>query len=497
MMRDAAEEALVRPGANCWRVGEAERLAVIIDADAYFTALRRAMLNARRSILMIGWDFDARIRLGEPAEGDAGPEKLGDFVLWLARQRKGLHIRLLRWDTGAFLAMLRGRTWWTIMRWKAHPRITLKLDAKHPLTSSHHQKIVVIDDALAFCGGIDITAGRWDSREHLDDDPRRLGPDGQPQQPWHDATVACDGQAARILGDLARDRWQVACGERLEPIAPAASLWPDGLTPAFRTVRVAVSRTRPDIPEVETAHEIEQLYLDLIAGARKTIYAESQYFASRKIAQAIAARLTEEDPPEIVIINPTGAQGWLEPLAMDTARARLIEALRRIDRHGRFRVYHPMTEGGAPIYVHAKIMVVDDRFLRVGSSNMNNRSMRLDTECDVLLPAEREGDTGLRAQISQLRDDLLAEHLGCREDEVAAAIAEHGLIGAIERLRRAPGQGRTLKPYELPELSGLEQWLADNEILDPNGPDRIFEPLSQRSLFKGWRWPRRLRKRDR
>lgn len=490
-MKDGSEDALLRPGVNCWRVGEADQLAVIIDADGYFSALRSAMLQAEHSILMIGWDFDARIKLGERNKPDNGPDRLGDFVLWLADQKPDLQVRLLRWDTGAFLAMFRGTTWLTILRWKAHKRITLRLDAKHPLTSSHHQKIVVIDDALAFCGGIDMTAGRWDTREHRDDDPRRIGPDGRPHQPWHDATVACDGPVAGILGDLARDRWAIASGERLEPTPAPRSIWPDALEPVFRNVQVAVARTRPDIPEVEEAHEIEQLYLDLIRGARRMIYAESQYFASRRIAQAVAERLAQDDPPEIVIINPDTAQGWLEPIAMDSARARLVEALQRLDRQGRFRMYHPMTAAGEAIYVHAKVMIVDDRYLRVGSSNMNNRSLRLDTECDVLLPAGEQ--EAVRSQITQLRNDLLAEHLGCRDEDVGEAVRQRGLIGAIEHLRRPTGEGRTLQPYELPELNGVEQWLADNEILDPNGPDRIFEPLSRRSLFKGWRWPRRRR----
>src|SRR5690606_25395620 len=104
-----------------------------------------------------------------------------------------------------------------------------------------------------------------------------------------------------------------------------------------------------------------------------------QYFASRKIARAIAQRLREADGPEIVVVNPDTAEGWLEPIAMDSARARLVEALQRLDEHGRFRLYHPQTQGGQAIYVHAKILVVDDRLFRVGSSNFNNRSMRLDS----------------------------------------------------------------------------------------------------------------------
>ena len=488
---DASSDRLTRPGWNCWRVEQSSRFTVIADADEYFRAVRQAMAQARHSILMIGWDFDARIHLGD-ATDDGGPAALGDFVMWLARRRPSLHVRLLRWDTGALKSIFRGATLMTILRWKMHPRITLRLDGKHPFASSHHQKIVVIDDCLAFCGGIDMTEGRWDTRDHLDDDPRRISPRGKPMKPWHDATSAFDGPAARALGDLARDRWRIASGEELPSVPDVQGCWPDILTPMFRDVPLAISRTRPEISDVTPSFEIEQMYLDLIGRAKKVIYAESQYFASRKIAQAIARRLIEEDPPEIVIINPISAEGWLEPMAMDTARARLVEALQRLDHRGRFRIYHPVTDKGAEIYVHAKVMIVDDTYLRVGSSNFNNRSLRLDTECDVLLAAERPGAEATRRRILQLRDDLLAEHLAQDHTAVAEAIAaqDHSLIATIEAARGIRGQGRTLIPYEIPELSGFETWLADNEILDPEGPDKIFEPLGKRGLFRKWHWPR-------
>ena len=476
------EDRLLQPGRNCWRIEQAGRFALIVDGADYFVALRQAMLRARRSIMLIGWDFDARIALGPG--GDDGPERLGDFIIWLADRTPALEIRLLRWDTGAFKAMLRGNTLWTILRWKAHPRITLKLDAAHPPAASHHQKIVVIDDSVAFCGGIDVTMQRWDTRKHLDDDPRRIGPDGRPGHPWHDATSAADGDAARALGDLARARWKAATGQELTPCDDCQDCWPAGLRPTFTDIRPAIARTLPRMTSVTPAHEIEAAWLDMIAGARRMIYAENQYFASRRIGHAIAKRLAGEDPPEIVIVAPQTADGWLEPLAMDTARAKLVEALRRIDRHGRLRIYHPVTQHRAPIYVHAKVMVVDDRVLRVGSSNFNNRSMRLDTECDVILSVDEPGNEHLAKEIAALRDDLLAEHLGVSPAEVSEKIAQTGsLIATVEALR---GAGRSLLPYEVPELSDLEAWLAENEILDPNGPEEIFESPARRGLWKGW-----------
>ena len=209
-------------------------------------------------------------------------------------------------------SLFRGITPLTLLRWRLNGRIAAKLDSAHPPGASHHQKILVIDDGFAFCGGIDMTGGRWDRRAHQDGDPARVGPNGRPYLAWHDATMALDGAAAAALGALARERWACAGGRELAPVECRSECWPEALDPQFRHVEVAISRTRPDHEHVEAAHEIEALYLALIARARRSIYAESQYFASRRIAEAIAKRLAEPDSPEIVLINPAQADGWLE-----------------------------------------------------------------------------------------------------------------------------------------------------------------------------------------
>jgi phosphatidylserine/phosphatidylglycerophosphate/cardiolipin synthase-like enzyme len=491
-MNDAARPApgtILQPGRNCWRVEKAERVAVIIDAAEYFRAARSAMLAAEHRIMLIGWDFDARIALVPEDETPEAPSRLGDFILWLVQRRPGLEVVVLRWDLGALKSLFRGATLLTVLRWMRHPRISLKLDGAHPPGASHHQKIVVIDDTLAFCGGIDITSLRWDTREHRDDEPGRRNPGRYPHPPWHDATTALEGPAAAALGELARHRWCTAGGKPLQPVERHTECWPKNLRAEFQNLEIAIARTSPEFGGADGVHEIEQLYLDLIASARRSIYAESQYFASRRIAEAMARRLAEPEGPEIVLINPFTAQGWLEPLAMDTARARLHEALRRIDPHRRFRIYHPYTAGGKSIYVHAKILVIDDRVLRIGSSNMNNRSMRLDTECDLVIDAATPANDGAGANILAIRDGLLAEHLGCSIGAVARSFASTGsLIATIEALR---GKGKTLRPYETPALNSVEKWLANNEVLDPEGPNEMFEPLAKRKLLKRLgRWAR-------
>ena len=464
-------EDLLTPGESCWWIETASRASVIVDADDYFRVAREAMLAAKRQILLIGWDFDARIRLSnDESKDDDGPNTVGAFISWLVDRTPGLEVYLLRWDMGALKVLTRGSTVFTVLNWMRKRRIHTKLDGHHPTGASHHQKIVVIDDCLAFCGGIDMTAERWDTRDHADDEPRRVDPAGRAYKPWHDATTALEGPAAKALGELARERWAIAGGRPITPPRVTTDCWPPSLTATFTGISVAISRTAPEMPDQPPVHEIEALYLALIARAKRRIYAESQYFASRRVAEAMARRLDEPDGPEIVIVNPDTAQGWLEPLAMDTARARLVEALRRRDRHGRFRMYHPVTAGGQSIYVHAKILIIDDDVIRIGSSNFNNRSLRLDTECDVTM--REDGDA-----IPHIRSSLIAEHLGLPVDTVAERLATGSMIDTIESLR---GRGKTLVPYEVPDLSTVEAWLADNEVLDPEGADEMFETMSTR-----------------
>jgi len=483
---------LLRPGETCWRIARADRVAVIVDAADYFATVRAAVQKARHTVLLIGWDFDTRIKLGRPGDDSKVPNKLGKFLTWVVRQRPDLRVYVLRWDLGAIHALGRGTTPLVILDWLTDDRIRFKLDGAHPAGSAHHQKIVVIDDTLAFCGGIDMTADRWDTREHLDEHPERIRPTTRRRYgPWHDVSTAVDGEVARALGEMARERWKRATGEDIEPPPPMESAWPEGLDPSFRDVDVAVSRTAPEHEGRSGVHEIEALYLAAIAAAERTIYIESQYFASRKLADAMAARLREADGPEIVVVNPEAADGWLEEEVMGSSRARLLRLVGEADRNDRFRMYTPVTTRRRPIYVHAKVMVVDDRLLKVGSSNLNNRSLGFDTECDLSIEA-RPGAVGgadLGRTIVGLRNDLVAEHLGVENAVLEREIERAGgsLVRAIEALR---SDGRSLVPFAPPETNAVEEaMLAENQLLDPERPSSRWRSMRRglRSLIPAFR----------
>ncbi len=479
---------MLETGRNCWRIATADRASVVVDAADYFALARQAMLNAKSQILLIGWDFDTRICLDYDAK-DGAPNELGKFLTWLPKHRPGLQIHILKWDLGAIALLGRGTTILRLIRWARSKQIHFKLDSTHPPGASHHQKIVVIDDSLAFCGGIDMTGSRWDTRDHADcDEHRRRPTTGRRYPPWHDATMAVGGDAAAALGDLARERWARAGGDPLPRPDPGSDPWPEALEPHFRNVEVAIARTRASVDGDEAVREIEALYLDMIRGARRFIYAENQYFASRVITDEICKRLAEPDGPEFVIVNPKTSQGWLDEEAMSPARAELLKRIRQCDIHGRFRIYTPVTQGGDDIYVHSKITIADDRQLRVGSANINNRSLGFDSECDLLIDADRPANAGAAEAIGELRCDLLAEHLGVSVDTIAAKFAE---TGSLVRTIDAFHGGRGLVPFVAKEPNRVERALVESELLDPESAGAACEPLARPGLLAGLkaRWP--------
>jgi phospholipase D1/2 len=428
---------------------------------------------------LIGWDLDTRVRLADEHPDPEVPLTLGPLLSFLSRRRPELKIYVMAWDEGLLSVPARGTTAFRLLRWR-WDGVTMKWDSTHPLNASHHQKILVVDDCVGFCGGIDITADRWDTRDHKDGDPGRKRPfTGRFYGPWHDATMALEGPAARALGDLARKRWAMCAGSELKPAQSAGDCWPDGLEVGFHNVPVAIARTRAKVGEHREVREIEALFVEMIGAARKRIYIETQYFASRVVAKAIVERLEDPDGPEIIVINPRTGQYWLDEGVMGPARYHLLQAVRARDPHNRFRIYSPVTDGSQDIYVHAKVMIIDHIFLRVGSANLNNRSMGLDSECDVVIDARN--DETAQARIAKIQCDLLAEHLGVTEQEFGAALEEEGsLIAAIEALR---GHGRTLWPLEPARPGLIKSELSLSEALDPEGPDDKFEPPARPGLL--------------
>jgi phosphatidylserine/phosphatidylglycerophosphate/cardiolipin synthase-like enzyme len=152
------------------------------------------------------------------------------------------------------------------------------------------------------------------------------------------------------------------------------------------------------------------------------------------------------------------------------------------DDHGRLGIYWPVTDRGAPIYVHSKVVVIDDRLLRVGSSNLNNRSMGFDSECDIAIEADSDGSDqdDVRRQVTSMRDQLVAEHLGVSVGELERATHRcQSFLKAVEVLR---GEGRTLRPFTEQTISDEASPLAENDLMDPDHVPRSLTKSVQRFI---------------
>jgi phosphatidylserine/phosphatidylglycerophosphate/cardiolipin synthase-like enzyme len=469
---------MLAAGTTCWRAGRAPRAALLIDMEAYFDAAMDAMSRAKHSVHLLNWAFEAST-LFHPQPGCTGKEsdRIGNFLIALAR-RPEIDVRVLCWKSAMPVAATQHFFPFVDREAFAGTKVKFVLDGKLPIGACHHQKMIVVDDAIAFCGGGDIGPDRWDTPAHLDDNPRRekTRRDNKCFDSRHEVMGLVDGPPAAALGELFRDRWRRATGESLGPCeAVRAPKWPGAIKPAFNDIEVGLSRTGAAWRGYPEVRESEALHVASIRAAKTCIYMESQYFTSPVIAAELAKRLREAAGPEVVLISTEHSPSYFDQITMDRTRLSFIQTLKTADQHSRFHAYCPVTTLGRTIIVHAKLTVIDDVLLRIGSANINNRSLGFDTECDLSLEATGPTATGNRAEIIRLRNKLLAHWIGGAEALIDQAIQRTKSVGAaLEDLRNA-GYCR-LRPIELTPLRPLAAFVAAFHLGDPVGPADSWRP---------------------
>lgn len=409
----------------------ANRAAFLIDGEDYFRAVAEAIRAAEHSILIIGWDIDSRLML----ERDGSSNKmLSELLNEVVDERPDIHVHILIWDYPMAYSMDREPLQLINFSRKTRPNVHFHLDSELPLGSSHHQKILVVDDKVGFAGGMDLSSGRWDTTEHKPKDERRESPGGELYTPYHDVQMIVDGECASALGELARKRWLWATGECLKaPKEIQGDPWPDSVTPVLSEQEITIQLTLPSYKERREVRSVEKMYLREIEKARHTIYIENQHFTSEPVQKALSAQLEKEDGPEVLIVLPHTPTGLVERLVMEPLQSRTLDKLHASDKYERLGIYCPFADKEAtiPVKVHAKVMTIDDEFVTVGSANLNNRSMGLDTECNLTLRNPEAADS-----IRHFRRRLLADHLGVSADEVEKEeTSGRGLIDLVEHFR--------------------------------------------------------------
>jgi phospholipase D1/2 len=425
-------------GRNCWRIEKATYAAMITGVGNYYRCLHNSICKAKHSVFIVGWDMDSRIALvrGDDATDDC-PSTLYDLIVSKARENPDLQIYLNKWDHSIVFSA--DREFMPAVRWRKAecPNIHFRFDSVVPIHGSHHQKLIVVDDEVAYCGGIDIGLYRWDTRDHSPFHRHRIDPASKLDKakdkhylPNHDIQMCVAGPAAQALGDLVRKRWLMATDYEALPLRSYDSVgipntWPESDPPGFKDVTVGVSLTFPPIGEAGPVQQIEKLYPEEIARAEKFIYIENQYLANDRIAAALNQKLKDNPDVRVLVFSSRDPAGLIEESTMWRKRVRFRKILQRGGVEDRAEmVYTLITDGQrtVPLHVHAKIMIVDDKTLHVGSSNLNNRSMMLDSECDLVILGEDEKSC---AKIAAIRNDLIREHCGMEVEEIQKLI-DHG-----------------------------------------------------------------------
>lgn len=405
--------------------------------------------------------------MGDSPPKDGAPEHLRDLLEYLVQQKPNLRIHVLLWDFSVLYALEREPSPTLNLAWSTPPEIEVCLDDIVPLGASHHQKIVIVDGKVAFCGGLDLAIRRWDTRDHDPENPHRVDPSGKSYIPFHDMQCVLDGDAAHALTDMIVARWEEAACKTPERHDVDADPWPDNVTPHFKNHPIAIARTVPPMGERQGVHEVEELFFDMISSAEKTIYLENQFFTADSIAKALVEQLSKKPELELILVSSKEPHGFLEAHSMATGGQRFMGHLEDAGVLDRVRMVYPRvpdgSDDGQEVQIHAKLSIIDDTFFRVGSANINNRSMGTDGECDIALQAS---DDDVRQTITGIRNDLLGEHFGLSADDIAAEIKRHGDIKSVIDARQDETRTLILTDYSIEadeRVSNVVQALADPE----------------------------------
>lgn len=488
---------ILQASRNCVGLYEIERSGLLVDGRSYYLAFYRAALKAKRYILICGWQFDSNVTLirGDDAKKTEGEVRFLPFLNSLCDKNPDLEVYILAWDFNLLYSLDRELLQEWLFNWTSNDRIRFLFDNRHAIGASHHQKFVVVDGVIGFIGGMDICSSRWDTRQHLPGDPLRRNPAGNEYEQYHDIQSYHSGPIVEKLKDIFLARWEHAGGpDILLPHIGDPSSFEVSSSVNIEAGTAALSRTQSKslFPAQKDIREIRSLYLDAIDAAEELIYIENQYFSSQAVYKALMDRLktSERTPLQIVIILPKQPHSLLENIALGIAQAKMLQSMKvHAKRYGHslgiyFTAQRSSTGLRIPTYIHSKLLLIDDRFLSIGSANTNNRSMGLDTELNISWEAASDKQQKLVESIRRARVNLLAEHCGIHQEGDTEMLHNiDGLVDLLNRLADDPGyslQHHTMESF-IENIDLLKDLNVEDLALDPERPiveENIYDIIS-------------------
>lgn len=470
-------------------------VAVTIDGKDTFEQMYDHMLQAEKSILIANYDLDPHLRFARSYPTTLRPSPIRSSCnrplftlhidpesrryslqdLLIKKAREGVEVKALVWQPRMVLRMLPGadergidgraddvETLNAIAKGVGmDDRLEVRVDSTAPtLTSAHHEKIMVIDGTVGFCGGLDLSRGKWDLSTH--DYESSLRDPGA--EPWHDVHVAVRGP---VVADIERHFWQRwaysetrnARKARAVRVAPRSS--PQG------SVSVIALRTWK---ELDRNGGIKAWYAEMFRKATDGIYIENQFpFQSKFLTGLLAKRLQEARDLKAVIVGPMepNLPGLVGSMIAKMSVNDVNRNLARLRKAAEGRVatlslisqHSTMPNMRKQIYVHSKVMTVDDRWMTVGSANLDKNGLKDSSELNLGITSEELA--------SKTRIRLWQEHTGGKVSRPRLASFSEG-FEVLMRIARANGervsQGR-------PIMGSLYCYNFAEEGLPPPYPD--------------------------
>ncbi|MEV4599768.1 phospholipase D-like domain-containing protein [Amycolatopsis sp. NPDC049253] len=410
------------------------RVEVLIDGEESLPVIENAIRRARSHVHIAGWHASADFRLTR----EPGAPTLRELLAETAG--RGVGVRVLLWAGPPLPAFqpTRGLARKEQRKFSEGTGVRCVLDSRERTMHCHHEKLVVVDDAVAFVGGVDFTALEGDRHDSPDHPPRPIG--------WHDLAARLEGPVVADVAEHFRQRWTEVAGEDLpRPEVPRPAGDSD-----VQLLRTVPDHTYAFAPRGEFT--ILDSYLRALRSARRLVYVENQFLWSPEIIEVLLAKL--RDPPDerfrvvLVLVLPRKPSN-----GADTTRGQLGRLIDADDGNHRLlatTISAHDGESAAPVYVHAKLGIVDDEWLTVGSANLNEHSLFNDTEVNIT--------TDDRALVRATRLRLWSEHLGrpaAELDTDPADVIDHlwRPLAEDQAERERRGERRTHRLVLLPGVS--------------------------------------------
>ncbi len=346
---------------------------LLICANSYFKTIRQHFESAKDSILICGWSFNMDIVMGEDGK------TLKDVLFSLPET---VNVKILIWDYPIFYVADRDPFIGLSIALQNKKNISFERFDFHPLLSSMHSKMVVVDEEHLFVGGIDLDLGRRDGEYNKSDDPIRVDKDGESFKPFRDYALHFNSQEVKVFAQFFDQLWESQIKQK--SFIEAKHEGQEG--------NVYISRTVPKFKGNKQDRSIFKMHKWLIQNAKDYIYIENQYLTSEKIVELLVETLKKEDGPEVVIVVSYGKMPFIEKMSMGALLTNYVNTLVNNDPYERLKIYTLFTGDDKDreyVKIHSKCIIVDDQYLKIGSSNINNRSMEFDYELDALFIGDK------------------------------------------------------------------------------------------------------------